>query len=257
MTVAVLDTLLLRLASRPVKVPLKDTVGERLSVALALVLPPPMREGVMGLDAEGKREGVVVVVAEAQRDKEGEGLCVAEDRGLLVEEVDAEVHTEALTVPELREEVVGAATVGVPDTVLEEEMPPLVLTFAVRDTDTLADWETVGVRVRGMEAVKVVDFVRVAPPPPCRTKEGEGVVLRVLVVDTVEVTLGQLLTVVVMSAVGVMRGVEDCEALNLGVNDARLALAWAEEVLEREGMMVPEPVRVTAAGVAEKRALAE
>ncbi len=98
--------------------------------------------------------------------------------------------------------------------------------------------------------------MRVAPPPPGATRLGEGVVLCVLVIKTEPLALGQLLAVIVMSAVRVMWGEPLPVRLTAGERDALEALASAEEVVEREGREQAVLLRVAAGGVRETRALA-
>ena len=108
-----------------------------------------------------------------------------------------------------------------------------------------------GVDVPGSEAVRVTLIVRVRTPeavkeaPEDREVRGEAL------------TLGEALTVMVIGPVIVARPELVLEAVTFMLADAMEELGFGELVEEDEGLTLTEPVRVTAPGVREARALAE
>ena len=177
--------------------------------------------------------------------------------GLVEVEGEADTQAESLCVPVRRADPVSTPTLGDPDPEVEGVAPPLLLPREERDTEGLEDSDTLEEGVKGMEAVRVVDLVRVAPPPRGSPREGEGVVLCEAVAGREALALGQAEVVMVMGMVGVRRGVEVSEALALGEAVALVAVACAEAWEEGESLVEAVVVRVTCAGVAEVRALAE
>ncbi len=246
---AVRRELLVAVARGPVGEMLSEPEDVRLGVLVGERVLPAVGDVPAERDAHGM--GEVDTEVEGLRETEEGPDCDAERRALLDVVLEALEHTEGLSVREARELLVIKALVALPKGELLSVAREEALRGSENDTLVLKVVEEEAVDVAGREAVRDTLIVRERPPeavkeaPEDREVRGEAL------------TLGEGLTVMVTRPVLETRPDLVLEAVTFMLADAMEELGLGELVEEEEGLTLAEPVRVTAPGVREARALAE